>query len=94
MYILSSRSPTLKVGDKVTLTCQDTEEGKHEGINKIMTTEEKKTGRNTRNTGGRTGAASPGSGAKRHRKARIRDRASLSGGLPDVGQGLRFRDTL
>lgn len=43
MYILSSRSPTLKVGDKVTLTCQDTEEGKHEGINKIMTTEEKKT---------------------------------------------------
>lgn len=34
---------TLKVGDKVPLTCQDTEEGKHEGINKIMTTEEKKT---------------------------------------------------
>lgn len=30
---------TLKAGDKVTVTCQDTEEGKHEGISKIETTE-------------------------------------------------------
>lgn len=31
----------LKAGDKVTVTCQDTEEGKHEGISKIETTEKK-----------------------------------------------------
>ena len=31
----------LKKGDKVTVTCQDTEEGKHEGISKIETTEKK-----------------------------------------------------
>ncbi len=31
----------LKKGDKITVTCQDTEEGKHEGISKIETTEKK-----------------------------------------------------
>ncbi len=31
----------LKKGDKITVTCQDTEEGKHEGLSKIETTENK-----------------------------------------------------
>ncbi len=31
----------LKKGDKITVTCQDTEEGKHEGLSKIETTEKK-----------------------------------------------------
>jgi Cu/Ag efflux protein CusF len=30
---------TLKAGDKVTVTCQDTEEGEHEGISKITIAE-------------------------------------------------------
>ena len=33
---------TVKAGDKITVTCQDTEAGKHEGISKIKMTKEKK----------------------------------------------------
>lgn len=33
---------TLKAGDKVTVTCQDSEEGEHEGITKIKKAMEKK----------------------------------------------------
>ena len=33
---------TLKAGDKVTVTCQDTEEGTHEGISKIKIAKDEK----------------------------------------------------